>query len=90
MDRRVVVGDDDGGRCPLHILADASGGRFYHANRVEDLKGVCEQVAAELRTVYSIAYTTKNLNFDGKFRRIQVKVNQPDVAVRTRPGYYAR
>jgi Ca-activated chloride channel homolog len=74
----------------LHSLADATGGRFYHANRIADLKGVFEQVAAELRTVYSMAYTTTNLNFDGRFRRIRVQVNKPDVLVRTRPGYYGR
>lgn len=74
----------------LHALADASGGRFYHANRIDDLNGVFEQVAAELRTVYSMAYTPTNLNFDGRFRRIKVQVNRPDVVIRTRPGYYGR
>ncbi|HEU4388538.1 MAG TPA: VWA domain-containing protein [Blastocatellia bacterium] len=74
----------------LQSLAEASGGRFYHANRIEDLKGVFEQVAAELRTVYSMAYNPSNLSFDGRFRRIRVQVNRPDVVVRTRPGYYGR
>lgn len=74
----------------LLSLADASGGRFYHANRIEDLKDVFERVAAELRTVYSMAYTPTNLNFDGRFRRIRVQVNKPGVAIRTRPGYIGR
>jgi Ca-activated chloride channel homolog len=74
----------------LHALADASGGRFYHADHIEDLKGVFEQVAAELRTVYSMAYTPTNLNYDGQFRRIRVKVSKPGVVIRTRPGYYGR
>src|SRR6266404_2251445 len=77
-------------RKQLQSLADASGGRFYHANRIEDLKGVFEQVGAELRTVYSMAYTPTNLNFDGRFRRIRVQVNRTDVGIRTRPGYYGR
>jgi len=74
----------------LRQLADASGGRFYHANHFEDLKGVFEQVAAELRTVYSMAYTPKDTNFDGRFRRIRVQATQPSVLIRTRSGYYAR
>jgi VWFA-related protein len=74
----------------LHSLADASGARFYHASRIEDLRGVFEQVAAELRAVYSMAYTPTNLNYDGRFRKISVKANRPDVTVRTRPGYYGR
>ena len=74
----------------LRLLADASGARFYHANRIEDLRGVFERVAAELRTVYSMAYTPTNLNYDGSFRKISVKADKPDVVVRTRPGYYGR
>ena len=74
----------------LRSLADASGGRFYHASRIEDLKGVFEQVAAELRTVYSMAYTPTNQKYDGSFRKIRVQVSSSDVAVRTRPGYYGR
>jgi VWFA-related protein len=77
-------------RKQLQELADASGGRCYHSDRIEDLNGVFEQVAAELRTVYSIAYTPVKLNFDGRFRRIRVQVDKPDIAIRTRPGYYGR
>jgi VWFA-related protein len=74
----------------LRSLSDASGGRFYHANRIADLNGVFEQVAAELRTRYSMAYTPTNLNYDGRFRKIRVQVNNPDVVIHTRPGYYGR
>jgi VWFA-related protein len=77
-------------RKQLQSLAEASGGRMYHADRIEDLRGVFEQVAAELRTVYSMAYSPANLNFDGRFRRIRVQLNRPDVATRTRPGYFGR
>jgi VWFA-related protein len=74
----------------LQALADVSGGRFYHADRIEDLKDMFQQVAAELRTVYSMAYTPKNLDLDGKFRRVRVQVNRPDIGIRTRPGYFGR
>jgi VWFA-related protein len=74
----------------LEELADASGGKLFPAERIEDLKGVYEQVAAELRTIYSIAYTPKNFTADGKFRRLRVKVGKADAAVRTRRGYYTK
>ena len=74
----------------LQELAEASGGRVFNAARIEDLKGIYEQVAGELRSVYSLSYTPNNPIFDGKFRRIRVKINKPSDAVsRTRPGYYA-
>ena len=77
-------------RSELQSLADVSGGRCYSAERIEDLKDVFDQVAAELRTVYSMAYTPKNLDLDGRFRRIRVQVKTPDVGIRTKPGYYGR
>ena len=64
---------------------------LYDVERAEDLKGVYETVAAELGTIYSVAYAPSNPSFDGKFRRIKVKVNKPDDAVaRTRYGYFAK
>lgn len=74
----------------LHELADASGGKLFAARQIEDLKEVYEQVAAELRTVYSLAYNPKDSSFNEKFRRIRVKVGTPGAAVRTRQGYYTK
>jgi VWFA-related protein len=74
----------------LQGLADASGGKLFAAAKIEDLKDAYEQVAAELRTIYTVAYNPKNTNFDGKFRRVRVKVNKANAAVRTRQGYYAK
>ena len=78
------------GRRQLEELAQASGGKFFSAARIDELQGIYNEVAAEMRTVYTVAYTPKNETFDGKFRRVRVKVNRDDAAVRTRRGYYAR
>ena len=78
------------GRRQLEELAQASGGKFFSAARIDDLHGLYDQVAAEMRTVYSVAYTPKNETFDGSFRRVRVKVNRDGAAVRSRRGYYAR
>ncbi len=42
------------------------------------------------RTQYLVGYYPKNANWNGKYRRIEVKVNRPDVEVVWRQGYYAR
>jgi VWFA-related protein len=73
----------------MQQLADASGGRLFKANSPRDLVSVYAQVAEELRSVYTIGYYPQNQNFDGKYRRIQVKVKRPGLTLRTRPGYYA-
>lgn len=77
-------------RDQLDKLAELSGGQSFKAEKVGDLSGVYKQVAAALRTVYSVGYYPTNMEKDGTYRRVRVVVNRPDAAVRTRKGYYAK
>ena len=78
-------------RQQLLELAGESGSLLYSASKVEDLKGVYEQVIRDLGRVYSIGYQPKNRLRDGAWRTVTVRlVNRPDLAARTRRGYYAR
>jgi hypothetical protein len=43
----------------------------------------------DLRGYYEVAYSPANLEFDGKFRKIALKVTRPGVSVQTRSGYFA-
>jgi len=74
----------------LGRLADLSGGRFYRIRDLAQLDGVYEQIAADLRTIYSLAYTPMRAERDGRWRHIEVRVLRPGARVRTRPGYIAR
>jgi VWFA-related protein len=73
----------------LRQLADLSGGRFYRIRHLNQLEGVYEQIAADLRTIYSLAYTPTRAERDGSWRRIDVRVSRPGARVRGRPGYFA-
>jgi VWFA-related protein len=78
-------------RARLELLANRSGGRLYAINRLEDLGRQYAEVAAEMRTLYSIAYQSSNATRrDGRWREIKVEVARPELLARTRPGYYAR
>jgi VWFA-related protein len=77
-------------RDQLEQVAEISGGQMYRAEKASDISGVYKQVAAAIRTVYSIGYQPTNPEKDGTFRKIRVSVNRADAAVRTRKGYYAR
>ncbi|MFL6216795.1 MAG: VWA domain-containing protein [Blastocatellia bacterium] len=77
-------------RDQLQRLAEISGGQMFKAEKVGDLSGVYKQVAAAIRTVYSIGYYPTNAERDGTFRRVRVTVNRNAAAVRTRRGYYAK
>lgn len=77
-------------RRQLLALAEHSAGTLYRADTVEDLEGVYQRIADELRTIYSLAYSPINTARDGKWRTIRVKVLRPGVRVKARRGYYAR
>lgn len=71
-------------------LAETTGGLLFRAKTVDDLEGRYEEVASELRNVYSLGYSPTNNAHDGKYRKIKVKiVTRTDLTVRTRNGYYA-
>ena len=78
-------------RRTLNLLADESGGTYYHAKKISDLNGVYEQVINDLGKVYSLGYKPANAARDGSWRWVQVSIaNRPDLVARTRPGYYAQ
>lgn len=77
-------------RQQLQTMADTTGGSIFYADRLSDLSGCYEKVAAELRTIYSLGYYPTNGNNDGGFRKIRLKVKKDDVKVKTRRGYYAK
>jgi VWFA-related protein len=77
-------------RDQLERIAELTGGQMFKAEKVNDLSGVYKQVAAAIRTVYSVGYYPTNTERDGTFRRVRVNVNRSDAAVRTRRGYYAK
>ncbi|HMJ26209.1 MAG TPA: VWA domain-containing protein, partial [Pyrinomonadaceae bacterium] len=64
-------------------LAAASGGVFYPIKRLEDLQKAYEEVVAQMRTAYTITYTS---GADGKsHRRIRVRANRDGASVRLSP-----
>lgn len=77
-------------RKQLKALAEATAGVYIPAERVEHLEGVYEKIAADLRTLYSIGYYPTNSSKDGTWRKLKLKVDRKDLAVRTRKGYFAR
>jgi Ca-activated chloride channel family protein len=78
-------------RTELAQLAAESGSIVYQARKLEDLKGVYEQVIRDLGTVYSIGYRPRNTERNGTWRGVTVQlVGRPDLAARTKRGYYAK
>jgi VWFA-related protein len=66
-------------------LAENSGGILLDGTT--DLEGAFSRIAKELSSQYSIGYYSSNPTRDGKFRKVQVKVNKPGLIARTKKGY---
>ncbi len=77
----------------LSEIADQTGGRALAASSLRDLPGIAERIGIELRNQYVLAYSPVNKNHDGKYRKVQVKLDQPKalpaLKARWRAGYYA-
>jgi hypothetical protein len=60
---------------------------------LRELPGVAGRIGIELRNQYVLAYTPQNAIHDGKYRKIEVKVQQPKalpaLKARWRLGYHA-
>ena len=74
----------------LKRLAEETGGRAFFTAEVIELEKSLTQITRELRNQYMIAYEPTNNNYDGKERRIEVKLpNHKGLKVRTKTGYKA-
>jgi VWFA-related protein len=71
----------------MQEVADRTGGRaFYNTNGIDE---AVRKSIEDGSTYYTLAYYPENKNWNGKFRKIQVKVNRSGVKLRHRMGYYA-
>jgi VWFA-related protein len=77
-------------RTRMQTLADRTGGRLNVIRRLEDMGYLYAEVAADLRTLYSVGYQPAGGRArDGRWRKIRIEVARPELIARTRPGYYA-
>lgn len=84
--------DGDANPGVIRKLAQDTGGEAYFPKDVVEVTGLCQIIARDLRSQYMLSYSPSNADYDGRYRRIEVKVKDPQhrkLIVRTRTGYYA-
>ncbi len=71
----------------MNSVAEQTGGKaFYNTN---DLNRAIRDSMEDGSTYYTLGYYPENKDWDGRFRRIAVKVNRPGVKLHYRQGFYA-
>ena len=71
----------------LKTISELTGGQASLYARAE---GAVDRINATTRFAYLVAYAPQNAMLDGRYRRIRIEVNRPEVTVLYRHGYYAR
>ena len=77
----------------LSEVSEQTGGRHFPIDNLNELPDVAAKIGIELRNQYVLGYTPKNVERDGKYRRVNVKLVQPrglpPLKAFFRLGYYA-
>jgi len=77
----------------LREIAEESGGRMYSTTDSSQLPDITQKISMELRNQYAIGYKPSNLIYNGRWRRVQVKLHPGSGSARLRvygrTGYYA-
>jgi hypothetical protein len=71
----------------LTVLAELTGGRAVLNTNAPDAH--VPEVFAESHSYYLLGFPAADPTPNGRFHKIEVKVNRPTVSVQTRAGYYA-
>lgn len=79
----------DKGDDVLMRLSEATGGRTFFPNKIEDVARGFQDIQEELRSQYSLRYRPADLKQDGAFRTIYLTTLDQRYHVRARKGYFA-
>ena len=74
-------------RSGLGSLSDQTGGFLIHDTN--DLVSGLRRIDDDMNGYYFLTYVPQNKEYDGRFRRISVRVARSNVEVQSRQGYYA-
>jgi Ca-activated chloride channel family protein len=84
--------DTDRNSGVLRRIANASGGEAFLPTMPAQAVRICERIAKDIRSQYTISYSSSNQDFDGGYRASKVTVtgdHGTKLRVRTRAGYIA-
>jgi len=78
-----------GGEGYLRQMSDATGGHVYKVGRNHSLQDVFQELQEEMRSQYSIGFSSTNEKRDGSYRKLEVRMANKDLKAQVRKGYYA-
>jgi Ca-activated chloride channel homolog len=79
-------------RSRLFQVAEATGGQAFFPSAMKDVEMAYDKIVAQIRAQYSLGYASSNTQQDGQWRKVEIKVNRPDLKdlkIQSRRGYFA-
>jgi Ca-activated chloride channel homolog len=77
----------------LKKLAGISGGETFFPSNLSQVSAICERIAGDIRSQYTLGYVPINQKKDGSYRSIRVRIKDAAgrgrLTIRTRSGYKA-
>jgi len=77
----------------LAEVTEMTGGRAFPVENLNDLPDIAAKIGMELRNQYVLGYKPANMDRDGKWRKIKIRLKPPKglppLNVYSRAGYYA-
>lgn len=73
----------------LRKMSEETGGRVYKVDRRYTLDMIFDEIQRELRSQYSLSFSSSNPARDGMFRKLEIKAKNKDLKIQARKGYYA-
>ena len=77
--------EEASGQGLLTEIAEQTGGRQYPVDNLNELPDIAAKIGVELRNQYVLGYSPQNQDRDGKYRKVQVKLDAAARAAAT-PG----
>jgi hypothetical protein len=71
----------------LQDLAEGTGGTLIADTN--DVGSAIRRAVGDMRGYYEVVYAPTNAEYDGRFRRIEVRTSRPGLTVQARSGYFA-
>lgn len=73
----------------LKKMSEKTGGIFVATPGGQAMRDAFERIVEELGVLYTIGFASDNEKKDGKWRELELRINRPNLTIRTRKGYNA-
>jgi VWFA-related protein len=73
----------------LKRISEETGGRLFEVDRRQSLEQIFNAIEEEMRSQYTLAYSSGNTAHDGGFRKIEIRPRDKNIRIQARRGYFA-